>query len=59
MLKSVCIYTVLAKANTTQVLNPWHLPKKFGSAQWPIAQYEFEFEKLGEFETEFENFFVK
>jgi hypothetical protein len=41
MLKSECIYTVLARAYTTQVLNPWHLQKKFGSPQWPIAQYEF------------------
>jgi hypothetical protein len=41
MLKRLCIQIVLERAYTTQVLNPWHLPKKLGSPQWPIAQYEF------------------
>ncbi len=33
----------IIEAYTTQVLNPWYLQKNFGSLQWPIAQYEFEF----------------
>ncbi len=41
MLKSACIQKVLARAYTIEVFNPWYLQKKFGSPQWPIAQYEF------------------
>ncbi len=41
MPKSACIWTVLARAYTIQVLNPWYLQKKFGSRQWSIEQCEF------------------
>jgi hypothetical protein len=31
----------------------WNLPKKIGSPQWPIAQYEFRLRKISELEIEF------